>query len=110
MSLIDMCWYWANRSYTTYGSKLCTICDFNANFNIPFLTGLVLSAPPYNPGIPLMWCIKANHTRLTTNKSHGAEISDHISFGTTSLLRLAAAQFWQWDDLVSYPTASLLTR
>ena len=57
-----------------------------------------------------MWCIEANSTRLTTNKSHGAGISDHISFGTIRQLRSAAAQFWQWDALVSHPTASMLTR
>ena len=110
MRLIDMSWYWAKGSYTTYGSKLRSIRDFEANFEVPILTGSVLSAPPCSPDIPLMWCIEANSTRLTTNKSHGAGISDHISFGTIRQLRSAAAQFWQWDALVSHPTASMLTR
>ena len=82
MRLIDMSWYWAKGSYTTYGSKLRSIRDFEANFEVAILTGSVLSAPPCSPDIPLMWCIEANSTRLTTNKSHGAGISDHISFGT----------------------------
>ena len=56
-----------------------------------------------------MWCLEAHSCRTVQHVSRGNRPSP-VSFGTVRSIRSAAAQFYQWDALISSPSASLLTK
>ena len=110
MRLIDMSWYWSQGTHASYQSKLRIIHKFEESYGLCLLPAPVLTRPPDSPDIPLMWCMEVQSTRKTTHKSRGAGVFDHISSITVRTIRTAASQYYQWEALVSHPSAAWLNK